>query len=88
MGLLQLAVVFSVIMALYNLQQMKIALKDKGYPVEMLTGWIRDYRQLKDLIRKEPDPKGKIKYQKILNGLHFSLAGLIFFVAMILSKRM
>jgi len=88
MGLLQLAVVFSVIVALYNLQQIKIALKDKGYAVDIFTGWIRDYRQFKSLIQKEPDPKVKAKYQKILNGLHFSVAGSIFFVLMILSKRL
>jgi hypothetical protein len=86
MGLLQLAVVFSVIVALYNLQQIKIALKDKGYTVNIFSGWIGDYRQFKNLARTESDPKVKSRYQKTLNGLHFSLGGLIFFVAMILSK--
>ncbi len=88
MGLLEFAVIFSVIVALYNLQQIKIVLKNKGYAVDMLTGWLGDYRQFKELTHKESDPKVKIKYQKILNGLHFSLAGLVFFAAMILSRRL
>ena len=87
MGLLQLAVVFSVIIALSNLQQIKIALKDKGYAVDIFTGWIGDYRRFKNLARTESDPKVKLKYQKILNGLHFSLGGMIFFGLMILSKQ-
>ena len=46
------AMLFSLIIALYNLQHLKITLREKGYPVEMLTGWSKDYRQLKELIRK------------------------------------
>ena len=88
MGLLEFAVIFSTVIALYNLQQIKMILKDKGYAVDMLTGWLSDYRHFKGLIQKEPDQKVKIKYQQILNGLHFSLGGIFFFVALVLHNRL
>lgn len=86
MGLFELAFLFSAAVALYNFQQIKIALKTKGYPVEMFTGWLRDYRQFKELIDKEEDEKNKINYQKNLNGLHFSLLGLLIFATLILRR--
>lgn len=88
MNLLDIALVVSVIVALYNIQQLKITLKEKGFPVEMLSGWVDDYRNLKKLIRDEPDQKLKIKYQKILNGLFFSLAGTVVLLAMMIRERM
>jgi hypothetical protein len=88
MGLFELAMIVSAVVALYNFQQIKITLKDKGYPVEMLKGWLEDYRRFKGLIEKEPDHKTKINYQKIINGLHFSLLGLVVFIALILRRHM
>lgn len=86
MGLFEFALLFSAVVALYNFQQIKMALKDKGYTVDMFTGWLRDYRQFKTLIENEPDQKRKIEYQKNLNGLHFSLLGFIIFAVLILRK--
>lgn len=83
MGLLQFAVIFSVVIALYNMQQIKMTLKDKGYDVDLLSSPIRDYQNFKALIQSETDEKVKIKYQQNLNGLHFSLAGLVFILFMI-----
>jgi len=88
MNLMDFAMLFSLIIALYNLQQLKITLREKGYPVEMLTGWSKDYRQLKELIRKEPEEKVKIEYQKIINGLHFSLAGFVVLAVMVIRARL
>jgi hypothetical protein len=87
MNLMHFALIFSVIIALYNLQQLKITLKGKGYPVDMLSGWLNDYRQFKELIRTETDEKVRIEYQKIINGLHFSLAGVIVLSVMLIRGR-
>lgn len=86
MNLFVLALVFSITMALYNIQQIKITLKKNGYDVEMLTGFLRDYREFKSLIENEQDQKKKIDYQKNLNGLHFSLLGSII-IAFFLLRR-
>jgi len=86
MGLFEFALLFSAVVALYNFQQIKMALKQKGYAVEMFTGWLRDYRQFKALIEEETDQKNKISYQKNLNGLHFSLMGMAVFAVLILRK--
>ena len=75
MGLIELALVFSVVIALYNLQQIKITLKDNGYDVSMISGIAKDYKNFKALASEEPDEGKRIKYQQHLNGLHFSLAG-------------
>lgn len=88
MGLLEFALIFSVIIALYNLQQIKITLKEKGLTVDVIKGSLGDYRKFKDLIRNEADQELKIKYQKILNGLHFSLFGLVLFAIIILRVRL
>ena len=88
MGLFELAMFVSVVIALYNLQQIKMILKEKGYVVDLLTGWYRDYQQFKRLARTEKDQKAKLKYQRILNGLHFSLGGFFFFAAMIMRNRL
>ena len=88
MGLFELAMFVSVVVALYNLQQIKMILKDRGHTVDLLSGWLRDYRTFKSLIQSETDESIQIKYRKILNGLHFSLAGLFVFAALILRNRM
>ena len=86
MGWLEFAFLFSAVVALYNFQQIKIALKEKGYPIEMFTGWLRDYRQFKELIENESDDLRRINYQKCLNTLNFSLLGMILFAFLILRK--
>ena len=88
MGLLEFAAIFSVIYALYNLQQIKITLKEKGLTVDVIKGSLGDYRKFKDLIRNEANQELKMKYQKILNGLHFSLFGLVLFAIIILRVRL
>jgi len=88
MDLLEFALIFTVIYALYNLQQIKITLKEKGLTVDVIKGSLGDYRKFKDLIRNEPDQQSKMKYQRILNGLHFSLFGLVLFAIMILRVRL
>ncbi|MDZ7579064.1 MAG: hypothetical protein U5R30_00150 [Deltaproteobacteria bacterium] len=88
MGLLEFAMILSATIALYNLQQIKMILKDKGFTVDTFKGWLEDYRRFKVLIRNEPDRMAKIKYQKILNGLHFSLVGGIAFAMMVLIDRL
>jgi len=88
MDLLEFALIFTVIYALYNLQQIKITLKEKGFMVDVIKGSFGDYRKFKDLIRNEPDQKSKMKYQRILNGLHFGLFGLVLFAIMILRVRL
>lgn len=79
MGLLELAFILSAMVALYNVQQIKITLKERGCKVEMLTGWLKDYRQFKDLIQRESDSQSQAKLQKTINGLHFSLMGIAIF---------
>ena len=88
MSFFDLAVIFSVAVVLYNFQQIKMTLKDKGYPVETFKGWLRDYRQFKGVIQQESDLKTRTKYQKTLNGLHFSLLGLILFAVLAIRQRM
>lgn len=77
MSWLKIGLIGSVVFALYYLQQIKITLKGKGYDVDMLTGWIADYRRFKNLIHKTTDAKSKAQYQAILNGLHLALMGLV-----------
>jgi len=84
MGLLEFALIVSVVIALYNMQQIKGILKDKGYPISVFSGWLEDYRRFKDLIPKESDRNVQLKYRQILNGLLFSLIGVVLFAIMIL----
>lgn len=77
MNWLEVGLIGSVAFAFYYVQQMKMALKSNGLPVDMFTGWIADYRNLTSLIEKENDMMVKAGYQGILNGLRFSLAGTI-----------
>jgi len=88
MGLLEFSLIFTVVFALYNLQQIKMTLKEKGLTVDVFKGSLRDYRKFKDLTRDEPDQSLKMKYQKTLNSLHFSLLGIVLFVMMILRHHL
>jgi hypothetical protein len=87
MSWLKVGLLASIIFGLYYLQQIKITLKSKGYDVDMLTGWIQDYRRFKQLTLKEPDKRQRIQFQGILNGLHLALLGLAFFAAYFLFNR-
>ena len=87
MGWLEFALIFSVIIALYNVQQMKLVLKDKGHMVDMFKGLLGDHRKFKELMHNEPDEKLKLKYRQTLNGLYFSLVGVVLFGIMILRAR-
>jgi hypothetical protein len=87
MGWFELGLIFSLVMALYNVQQIKMTLKHEGHMVDMLTGWLTDYRLFKELIAKEKDQEIKIKHQKILNGLHFSLLGVLIFAGLLIRSH-
>jgi hypothetical protein len=88
MGLFELALIFSVVVALYNLQQIKMILKDKGYNVSLYSGWLTDYRRFKSMAQQESDQEVQIKYRKVLNGLLFSLVGTVLFAVLILKNRL
>ena len=77
MSWMKLGLFGSIIFALYYYQQIKMTLKGKGYDVDLVTGWIDDYRKFKQLIDKENDKKTKAQYQAILNGLHLALVGIV-----------
>jgi hypothetical protein len=77
MSWLKLGLFGSIIFALYYYQQIKMTLKGKGYDVDLLTGWIDDYRKFKQLIESETDKKAKAQFQAILNGLHLALMGMV-----------
>jgi uncharacterized membrane protein YiaA len=77
MNWLEIGLVGSVIFALYYFQQIKMTLKEKGFDVEMFSGWFADYKRFKELAAKEKDERQKIKLQGILNGLHLALVGLV-----------
>jgi hypothetical protein len=62
-------------------------LKDKGYHVDLMTGWIEDYRRFKELIQNEADEQTRYKYQRILNGLYLALAGLVFIPLLMIMGR-
>ena len=88
MTLLEVALILSVVIAMYNLQQIKITLKQKGYTVEMLSGFVQDYRQFKALMQSESDQTIQAKYKQTLNGLYFSLFGIALFAVMVLQDRL
>ena len=77
MSWMKLGLFGSIIFALYYYQQIKMTLKGKGYDVDLVTGWIDDYRKFKQLIASETDQKTKAQYQAILNGLHLALVGMV-----------
>ena len=88
MGMIEFALIVSIVIALYNIQQIKMTLKEKGHSVEMFSNPLEDVRLFKKLMLDEPDQKVKLKYQKILNGLYFCLVGMVLFAIMMINKRM
>lgn len=87
MNWLQIGLIGSVIFALYYIQQIKMILKEKGFDVEMFSGWFADYKRFKALIVNEKDERQKIKLQGILNGLHLALAGLVVIAYFLFSQH-
>jgi hypothetical protein len=75
MGWLEMGLMVSVIFILYAVQQMKITLKEKGRPVELIAGWFKDYQAFKKLAEEELDPPTKAKYAGILNSLYLAIGG-------------
>ncbi len=87
MNWLSIGLIGAIVFTLHSLQQIKMTLKDKGYQVEMMTGWLEDYRRFKQMTLSEPDETTRYKYQRILNGLYLALAGLVFIpLLMIMGK--
>ena len=87
MGLIEFALIISVVIALYNIQQIKMTLKEKGHAVELFSNPIEDVRLFKKLMFDEPEQKIKLKYQKTLNGLYFCLVGIVLFAIMMINKQ-
>ncbi len=56
--------------------------------MDVIKGSFGDYRKFKDLIRNEPDQKKKMEYQRIINGFHFALFGIVLFAIIILRGRL
>lgn len=83
MNWLALGIFFSVFYILYSLQQIKIALKENGYDVELLSNPMEDHNKFKTLIENEEDPGKRAKYQSVLNGLYLALAGTVFILGYI-----
>lgn len=86
MGWLEMGLLASLVFVLYAFQQMKIILKKNGLPVDLLSGWLKDYRAFKQLATDEPDPKLKAKYQGILNGLFLAIGGAVVLLYMLWQK--
>ena len=87
MNWLEIGLVGSVIFALYYFQQIKMTLKERGFDVEMFSGWYSDYKRFKELTAKEKDERQKIKLQGILNGFHLALVGLVVIAYFLLSQH-
>jgi len=87
MSWLHIGLIGAIVFTLHSFQQIKMTLKDKGHHVDMMTGWLDDYRRYKNLISEETDETTRYKYQRVLNGLYLALAGLVFIpLIMILGK--
>lgn len=87
MSWMHIGLIGAIVFTLHSLQQIKMTLKDKGHHVEMMTGWLDDYRRYKQLASEETDETTRYKYQRVLNGLYLALAGLVFIpLMMILGK--
>ena len=87
MSWMHIGLIGAIVFTLHSLQQIKMTLKDKGHHVDMMTGWIDDYRRYKKLTSEETDETTRYKYQRVLNGLYLALAGLVFIpLMMILGK--
>jgi hypothetical protein len=87
MNWLHIGLIGAIVFSLHSLQQIKMILKDKGHHVDLMTGWMDDYRKFKALTLEETDEATRYKYQRILNGLYMALAGLVFIpLLMIMGK--
>jgi len=87
MNWLAIGIIGAIVFVLHSFQQIKITLKEKGHHVDMMTGWLEDYRRFKKLTLEEADEPTRYKYQRILNGLYLALAGLVFLpLLMIMGK--
>jgi len=86
MDWLQIGLIGSIVFAVYQVQQIKMELKTRGYEVEVFTQWFADYRKFKNLLVNETDEKLQIKYQGILNALHMALAGAVVIVVLLVSQ--
>jgi uncharacterized membrane protein YiaA len=87
MNWLHLGLIGAIVFTLHAFQQIKMTLKEKGYHVEVMSGWIDDYRKFKKLTLEEPDEQQRYKYQRILNGLYLALAGLVFIPLLIIMGK-
>lgn len=87
MNWLAIGLIGAIVFALHAFQQIKIILKEKGHPVDMMTGWFDDYRRFKQMSLEEPDEQTRYKYQRILNGLHMALAGLVLFPLLMIAGK-
>lgn len=87
MNWLSIGLIGAIVFTLHAFQQIKMTLKDKGHHVELMSGWVEDYRKFKQLTLDEPDELTRHKYQRVLNGLYLALAGLVFIpLLMIMGK--
>ncbi len=87
MSWMHIGLIGAIVFTLHSFQQIKMTLKDKGHHVELMTGWLEDYRKFKQLALDEADEMTRQKYQRVLNGLYLALAGLVFIpLMMILGK--
>jgi len=78
----EIAVIVPLVVCVHYLQQMKIALKVKGYPIQMFTGWRQDFRWFQELIEKETNEEAKIGYMRIYNGIRLSAVFLVVVLVM------
>lgn len=84
MSWFEIAVVCSIVFGIYYIQQIKIALKERGEPVEVFSGWLRDYRRIKRLAAgEEKNERARVRYSTLINGLHLSMG---FFALMIVLR--
>ncbi|HDI60217.1 MAG TPA: hypothetical protein ENF48_07695 [Desulfobacteraceae bacterium] len=80
----EIAVICPIVFGLYYIQQIKIALKERGEHVDLLGGWMADYRRLKKLAAgEEKNERIRSRYATLINGLHLSLG----FLALIIVLR-
>ena len=87
MSWMHIGLIGAIVFTLHAFQQIKMTLKEKGHHVDLMTGWLEDYRKFKQLTLDEADEMTRQKYQRVLNGLYLALAGLVFIpLMMILGK--
>ncbi|HSO19597.1 MAG TPA: hypothetical protein VLT88_09080 [Desulfosarcina sp.] len=87
MSWLHLGLIGAIVFTLHSFQQIKMTLKEKGYPVDLMTGWIADYRNFRKLTLEETDEQKRYQYQRILNGLYLALAGVVLIPLLILAGK-